>query len=37
MLPAGFEPTISADERSQTSVLDCVAVGTGRFTLTNEK
>jgi len=25
----GFEPTISADERPQTYVLDCVATGTG--------
>jgi len=27
--PAGFEPTISADERPQTYVLDRAATGTG--------
>ena len=26
----GFEPTFSADERSQTQVLNCAATGTGR-------
>ena len=32
MLPAGFEPTISAGERPQTYTLDRAATGTG-FTL----
>ena len=31
--PVGFEPTISAGERSQTYVLDRVATGTGSTTL----
>ena len=31
MLPVGFEPTISADERSQTYDLDRAATGTGVF------
>jgi hypothetical protein len=29
MLPAGFEPTISAGERPKTYVLDRAATGTG--------
>ena len=29
MPPAGFEPTISADERPQTHALDRAATGTG--------
>jgi len=29
MLPAGFEPTISAGERPQTYALDRTATGTG--------
>jgi len=29
MLPVGFEPTISADERPQTYALDRAATGTG--------
>jgi hypothetical protein len=29
MLLVGFEPTISAGERSQTYALDCAANGTG--------
>ena len=29
MPTVGFEPTISADERSQTDALDRVATGTG--------
>jgi hypothetical protein len=29
MLPVGFEPTISADERTQTYALDSAATGTG--------
>jgi len=28
MLPVGFEPTISADERPQTHALDRAATGT---------
>ena len=28
---AGFEPTISADERPQTYALDCADTGTGKF------
>jgi len=31
MPPVGFEPTISADERPQTYVLDRAATGTGNF------
>ena len=31
MLPVGFEPTISADERPQTYALDRAATGTGTF------
>jgi len=34
MLPAGFEPTISAGERPKTYALDRVATGTGLFFLT---
>ena len=30
MLPVGFEPTISADERPQTYALDRAAAGTGK-------
>jgi hypothetical protein len=30
MTPVGFEPTISADQRLQTYVLDRAAIGTGR-------
>ena len=29
MPPVGFEPTVSADERSQTHALDRAASGTG--------
>ena len=29
MLPVGFEPTISADERQKTYALDRAATGTG--------
>jgi hypothetical protein len=29
MLPVGFEPTISAGERTQTYALDSAASGTG--------
>ena len=29
MLPAGFEPTISAGRQSQTHALDSAATGTG--------
>jgi len=37
MSPVAFEPTISADERSQTYALDRVASGTGQlFTNTNQ-
>ena len=31
MLPVGFEPTISADERPQTYALDRAATGTGEL------
>jgi len=30
MIPVGFEPTISAGERSQTYALDSVVTGTGK-------
>ena len=33
MLPVGFEPTISAGERTQTYALDSVATGTGMLQL----
>jgi hypothetical protein len=33
MSPAGFEPTISADERPQTYVLDRAATGIGSLML----
>jgi len=37
MPPVGFEPTISADERPQTYILDRAATGTGlQFRLQNE-
>ena len=32
MPPAGFEPTILAGERPQTSALDRAATGTGAYT-----
>ena len=31
MSPVGFEPTISASERSKTYTLDRAATGTGEF------
>ena len=31
MPPAGFEPTVSADERPQTYALDRKATGTGTY------
>ena len=33
MLPVGFEPTVSADERPQTYALDRAATGTGSLGL----
>jgi len=36
MPPAGFERTISADERSQTYALERAATGTGTGILTNK-
>ena len=35
MLPVGFEPTISADERPQTYALDRAATGTGYYIIYN--
>ena len=37
MSPAGFEPTISGDERPQTYALDCAANGTGFEAQIDEK
>jgi len=37
MPPVGIEPTISADERSQTYTLDSAATGTGHKDVKNTK
>jgi hypothetical protein len=37
MSPAGFEPTIPANERPQTHALDCAATGIGTFSLSRKK
>jgi len=37
MPPVGFEPTISASERSQSYTLDRAAVGTGKLQCTDYK
>jgi hypothetical protein len=35
MIPVGFEPTISKNERPQTDALDRAATGTGKLPLSH--